>query len=370
MFDHIAECMAHFMKEHGVYREQLPLGFTFSFPCKQEGLTRARLVQWTKGFRCSGVESQDVVQLLREAVARRGVCLTTLISRIKSRTYLDIQITVCALINDTTGCLMSCAWKSRSCYVGVIIGTGTNACYMEELDNVELVQDLPEVNEEGPSQMVVNTEWGAFGDNGELEFIRTEYDHEIDRNSINKGRQLYEKMISGMYMGELARLALVRLVKMNLIFEGQGSEQLFERGSFATKYISEIEDDKPGEYHNCMQVLEELALDATEEDCASVRYVCECVSRRAAYLVSAGIATLLNKMKRPKVTVAVDGSVYRFHPHFHDLMTAKISQLLKPGIKFELMLSEDGSGRGAALVAAVACRIALQQAEQQSSASS
>ena len=61
---------------------------------------------------------------------------------------------------------------------------------MEELDKVELVHNLPEANEEGPSQMVVNTEWGAFGDNGELEFIRTEYDHEIDRNSINKGRQL------------------------------------------------------------------------------------------------------------------------------------------------------------------------------------
>lgn len=37
-------------------------------------------------------------------------------------------------------------------------------------------------------------------------------------------------------------------------------------------------------------------------------------------------------------------------------MVNKIRQFVKPDIKFDLMLSEDGSGRGAALVAAVACR--------------
>jgi hexokinase len=37
-------------------------------------------------------------------------------------------------------------------------------------------------------------------------------------------------------------------------------------------------------------------------------------------------------------------------------MTANIQKLIKPDIKFDLMLSEDGSGRGAALVAAVASR--------------
>lgn len=48
--------------------------------------------------------------------------------------------------------------------------------------------------------------------------------------------------------------------------------------------------------------------------------------------------------------------MYRFHPKFHDLMVKRIRQYVKPGIQFDLMLSEDGSGRGAALVAAVACR--------------
>lgn len=37
-------------------------------------------------------------------------------------------------------------------------------------------------------------------------------------------------------------------------------------------------------------------------------------------------------------------------------MTEKIRKFVKPEIQFDLMLSEDGSGRGAALVAAVASR--------------
>ncbi|EYC37227.1 hypothetical protein Y032_0813g2475 [Ancylostoma ceylanicum] len=74
LFDHIADCMAKFMVEQGVNNaEKLPLGFTFSFPCKQEGLTCAKLINWTKGFNASGVEGADVVTMLREACKRRDV---------------------------------------------------------------------------------------------------------------------------------------------------------------------------------------------------------------------------------------------------------------------------------------------------------
>lgn len=92
---------------------------------------------------------------------------------------------------------------------------------------------------------------------------------------------------------------------------------------------------------NCRQVLDELGLShATDQDCSNVRYVCECVSRRAAHLVSAGAATLINKMGKDNVTVGIDGSVYRFHPHFHDLMTEKIAQLVTPGIKVSSFLEK------------------------------
>ncbi|EJW77651.1 hypothetical protein WUBG_11441 [Wuchereria bancrofti] len=62
-------------------------------------------------------------------------------------------------------------------------------------------------------------------------------------------------------------------------------------------------------------------------------------------------------MQKKFVTVGVDGSVYRFHPKFDKILDAKINDLLPKNLDYQLMLSEDGSGRGAALVAAVADRV-------------
>ncbi|XP_058809472.1 hexokinase type 2 [Phymastichus coffea] len=335
LFDHIAQCLALFVKDLKLENEVLPLGFTFSFPLTQQGLTKGLLVRWTKGFNCSGVVNEDVVALLEEAIARRN----------------DIKIDVCAILNDTTGTLMSCAWKNKNCRVGLIVGTGCNVCYVEKTENAKCAQ-TGQYDPEKP-HMLINAEWGAFGERGTLDFVLTEFDRDIDENSINKGKQLFEKMISGMYMGELARLVLEKLTNEGSLFNGKCSCELKKRGKFFTKYVSEIESDPKGKYGNCREILAELGItNATDQDCENVRYVCSIVSRRAAHLASAGIACLLNKMGENNVTVGVDGSVYRFHPHFHDLMVEKISSL--QSYKFDLMLSEDGSGRGAALVAAVA----------------
>lgn len=356
LFDHIAECLAHFMEKRDVKQYCLPLGFTFSFPCHQEGLTKAKLVRWTKGFRCTGVENQDVVELLREAIKRRR----------------DIDIDVMAVLNDTTGTLMSCAHKRSDCSIGLIIGTGSNACYMEKLDKIELCahllnKPLPgQLSDDEPKQMIINTEWGAFGDNGVLDFVRTKWDHELDEFSINRRNQIFEKMISGMYMGEIVRRILVDLTRRGYLFKGKCSNKMIVPHTFGTKYVSLVESDRNGATIQTKWVLNEVfgINEVSDEDVRNVQLICQRVSTRAAYLVSTAVATLLNRMQRDHSTVGVDGSVYRHHPHFHNIMVKKIRELTEPAYQFDLMLSEDGSGRGAALVAAVAHRQKLQKLKE------
>ena len=135
----------------------------------------------------------------------------------------DYDANIVAVVNDTVGTMMTCGYDDQQCEVGLIIGnahpilvpswslcfqqalpslswcsvvtasdlvslslqgTGTNACYMEELRHIDLVE-----GDEG--RMCINTEWGAFGDDGALEDIRTEFDREIDRGSLNPGKQLW-----------------------------------------------------------------------------------------------------------------------------------------------------------------------------------
>ena len=51
----------------------------------------------------------------------------------------------------------------------------------------------------------------------------------------------FEKMISGAFLGELVRLAIVDIVEQGLLFSGIGSTELSRSGSFYTKYVSDIE---------------------------------------------------------------------------------------------------------------------------------
>lgn len=338
LFDHIAECLARFVRHENLEDEELSLGFTFSFPLRQNGLTEGLLVKWTKGFSCSGVVNMDVAQLLKESIGRRR----------------DVKIKVMALLNDTTGTLMSCAYKNKNCRIGFIVGTGCNACYMEKLACAETY--------EGPTpqdktHVIINTEVGGFGDHGSLDGIRTEYDTVVDSASLNPHQQIFEKLISGMYMGELARLVIVNLVNRNCLLSGKGSDLLSTPGSFRTIFVTAIEEDSPGFYYKCISCLNDLGIHyATNEDCRAIRMICEAISRRAAFLCAAALSALLIKMEEESVVIGIDGSVYRYHPLFKALLEQKIRDLTPPSIQFELMLSEDGSGRGAALVAAVVLR--------------
>ena len=61
-------------------------------------------------------------------------------------------------------------------------------------------------------------------------------------------------------------------------------------------------------------------------------------------------------MNRPETTVAIDGSLFKLHPRLGSSMEKYIGAMA-PNNKFKLMLAEDGSGKGAGLVAAIACRL-------------
>jgi len=194
--------------------------------------------------------------------------------------------------------------------------------------------------------MVINLEWGAFGDNNELEDFVTKYDKLVDVSSENRGQQIFEKMVAGMYLGELLRLVLLDMVEKELIFDGIKPSVLNTPRSVTSDVLSLIESDPPGTYAGTIKFLKKIGIsNPTDGDCMNVRYVTECISRRSAYLVAAGLTAILNKMNEKDVVIGVDGSLYRFHPFYHNLLMGKINELVNSGIKFSIILSQDGSGK-------------------------
>uniref|UniRef100_A0A667J3W9 hexokinase n=1 Tax=Lynx canadensis TaxID=61383 RepID=A0A667J3W9_LYNCA len=309
LFDHIVQCIADFLDYMGLKGAQLPLGFTFSFPCRQTSIDKGTLIEWTKGFKATDCEGEDVVDMLREAIKRRN----------------EFDLDIVAIVNDTVGTMMTCGHEDPNCEIGLIAGTGSNMCYMEEMKNIELVE-----GDEG--KMCINTEWGGFGDNGCIDDIRTQYDEKVDEGSLNPGKQRYEKMTSGMYLGEIVRQILIDLTKHGLLFRGQISERLRTRGIFETKFLSQIESDRLA-LLQVRRILQQLGLDSTCEDSIVVKEVCGAVSRRAAQLYGAGLAAIVEKRREDqglenlKVTVGVDGTLYKLHPHFSRILQETVKEL-------------------------------------------
>ena len=87
---------------------------------------------------------------------------------------------------------MARALTDPNCHVGIILGTGTNACYMEQ------ISAIPKwTGDQKEKQVIINMEWGAFGDSasgnphdeGALADFRTEFDKQLDEDSPNAGKQ-------------------------------------------------------------------------------------------------------------------------------------------------------------------------------------
>ncbi|KAM7536936.1 hypothetical protein Aperf_G00000076724 [Anoplocephala perfoliata] len=359
LFAFIAETVKTFLQERNLLDIPLDMGFTFSFPVSQEGINRGKLIRWTKGFGASGVIGKDVVELLNKALSDLvGEFNLKFISLMK-----DLKVTCRALVNDTVGALASCAFLDPETAAGLIVGTGTNAAYVEQLSAAKKITDLPPT----ATSVVINIEWGAFGDHGCLAEFFTEYDRIVDAESVNPGEQIFEKMSSGMYIGELVRYLLRKLIDEKVLFEGITPEGLDKKDSFPTYYLSEVDRDPTHLFYSTEYILRESfkMTKFTNEDLKIVRYVCTSVANRAASFVAAGlvativftyfgIACILNRMDRPRTTIAVDGSLFKFHPVFARTMVEVITKLIPPRCAFRLKLSEDGSGKGAgALVAAV-----------------
>ncbi|KAJ3019810.1 hexokinase A [Thoreauomyces humboldtii] len=310
LFDFFADCVSSTMDEFGLDKKiSLKMGFTFSFPVDQHAINKGSLFHWTKGFTASGVVGEDAVKLLQDAFIRK-----------------DIKINITALVNDTVGTLISHAYLDNATLMGVILGTGSNAAYVEKIENIPKWKGpIPESGE-----MVINMEWGAWGQDGFILPV-TEYDKRLDRASPNPKKQQYEKMLSGLYLGELTRQIIIDLISTGHLFSGRRCPALETEHSFETELLSRIERDHSLELTDTRSIFEDL-FSVTKTSLADrrlVKRICELVGTRAARLAAVGVASVVTKMnKLGGCTVAIDGSVFEHYPHFPARMRDGLRELL------------------------------------------
>jgi hexokinase len=67
-----------------------------------------------------------------------------------------VPVKLTALVNDTTGALIASHYVNPKTRMGVILGTGCNAAYMERVGNIPKMKHLGIPDE---SLMAINCEW-------------------------------------------------------------------------------------------------------------------------------------------------------------------------------------------------------------------
>ncbi|XP_074590099.1 hexokinase-1-like [Curcuma longa] len=345
LFDFIASALARFIASEGEdfhlpVGRQRELGFTFSFPVRQISIGSGTLVKWTKGFNIDGTVGEDVVGELSRAMERQG-----------------LNMRVSALVNDTIGTLAGGRYHDKDVVAAVILGTGTNAAYVERVKAIPKWQGLlPKSGE-----TVINMEWGNFRSS---HLPITEYDRALDDVSLNPGEQIYEKLVSGMYLGEIFRRVLLRLAQEAALFGETVPAKLEVPFSLRTPIMSAMHHDKSPDLTVVDTKLNEVLgiLNTSLQTRKMVVQICDIIAKRSARLAAAGIVGIVKKVSRardnarelPRMVIAMDGGLYEHYKIFSESVQSTIKEILgeEASASVVIKMANDGSGIGAALLAA------------------
>ena len=360
LFSYLASKIEVFLEEHHdtakvKTSEPLKLGFTFSFPVDQTAMGKGTLIRWTKGFDIPDAVDRDVVDLLQANL-----------------TVLEVNVKVVALANDTVGTLLSRAYQNdpkltnSNTVIGCIFGTGTNGAYYETITNIPKLTNPPKAAQ----GMVINTEWGSF-DNTLKILPNTLFDEIVDKETANKGYHLFEKRISGMFLGEILRVALLELFERGLIFQelykergGSLPHRITEPWLLDAEVLSYIQIDDSTDLKMLGLILQNtLRLPTTKHERIVIQRLTRAISERAAKLSAIPLATIVRRVKDQykdddkDFEVGCDGSVVEFYPGFKEAILKAI-EVINPlegtHKRVYLRIAKDGSGVGAALCAAMA----------------
>ncbi len=181
------------------------IGWCFSYPAESTPDLDAQLVRWTKNIEAPAIVGQYVGKELLKRLGGGEI----------------------AIVNDTVATLLAAKAtegdKTYSSYIGFILGTGTNSAYVEKNKNIV---KLPGTDPDG--SMIINAESGGFD-----KIEQSEFDKGVDRKTGNPGKNIFEKMIAGAYLGGIG-LEIYKAAAKEGLFSKKAADALAGLGALET----------------------------------------------------------------------------------------------------------------------------------------
>ena len=310
------------------------IGFCFSYPTEILPNRDGRLIQFCKEVQAPEVVGQLIGKNLLETLETPDKHLV--------------------LLNDTVATLL--AGKSASfnrtfdSFIGYILGTGTNTCYIEKNRNIIKTRDL-----DSEKSMIINIESGNFG-----KAPRSDLDLIFDKSTTDPGNYSFEKMFSGGYFGGLCLSVLKAAASEGFLSESSGKllntitalssndasnfvshngtapiPNAFgtTEGDFLNPASGGSMDQSPADsaFENVLK-----GLQSHENDSERCREIINSLIDRAAKLVASNIAAVVLKTGKGKspstpILITVDGTTFykmhnlreRFEKYFNEYLSGE-----------------------------------------------
>ncbi len=278
------------------------LGFCFSYQAEITPDGDGKVICFSKEVNVLDGAGMVVCQELLNAFSSLGISAPS--------TY--------ALVNDTVAALLGGYAMSNSPTdgaLGLILGTGNNVCYLAKSEHIRRP-----LHGWTASTMVVNMESGAYSG-----FPQGTFDKQLDSASMSPGTYISEKMVGGVYQGEVLRLTL----------EGAGDlfsplfhQRLSQAGQLTAAHLSALTSDPhaPG-------TLSDLC--AVEEDRQALLVLVNCLMERAAKLIILSLAGPMEAEDMGKTSpalVVAEGSTFWKNTTLRQKIEAQAEQFLLGGL--------------------------------------
>ena len=317
-FDGFADVLAPYDKASDT------VGFCFSLPVDALPDCGGRIVYLCKEVKVKDVNGKILGQGINESLVKKGL---------SPKKFVIINDTVATML----GGIASSKDKEYDSYLGFILGTGTNTCYIEDNKNITKVANLPDSN------MAINMESGGFDG-----FNRGEIDVMFDKTLANEGKQKYEKMVSGAYQGGLI-LATFKQAAKDGLFSEKTAQNILNTDEL-TMYMIDCFSKEP----NGDNVIAKMA--QNDEDREKLYDIVDDSFERAAKAVTVNLGAILlcrgiGKDKNKPVCVSAEGTTFYKSVLFRPKLDKYVKQYLneEKGVYLEFIKAEDATLIGSAV---------------------
>ena len=292
------------------------IGFCFSFPAAITPEKDGRVILFDKQVEIEGAGGKLLGESLNSALAKRGIGSKKIV-----------------VLNDTAATLLGgAATVDRNAYsgfIGHIAGTGVNTCCMIPMDRI------PKLRSEEKYKILINNESGFFRN-----VPIGDFDKLMDSHSLDPGTSLFEKMISGAYLGTDAFLTL----------KGAAQEGYF--GEKMCRYLASVERSDSAFPDNICRGIVPEGLENEKEDFEFAQHVCFALFERSARLMCASLLAtvrLTGEGTDPSkpVLVLAEGSMAQKSLCYTDFLRRKLKEYSK-GYSIEVKVVSDTNLIGSA----------------------